>query len=678
MPDQSRSTTLLAEIVIGVAVAIGLAEVLGALRLLHVAVLVIAAIGCAVTALWWERHTPGPEAGAATAHDPPQPRSSTAWISALLCALVVAILAAAWSAPTIASLHHGMTASIDSNWYHLPTAARFVQTGVVTDSHFLDSASLTAFYPASTPLLHALGIMLLGSDVLSPVLNLGFLALTLFSAWCLGRTFDVGPLAVVSVAAVLVTPMLSTTQPGGAYNDIAGIAFFVASLALLAIGRRERGVFARGSVGVAAVAAGLALGTKYNFILPVAALSVGVVVLVARGQRVRQAVTWTSLVILTGGFFYLRNLIIVGNPVPAVSLHVGPITLPSPPSGVEELAPVSVLGQRALWRPIFQPALRDGFGPLWVPLLILLASGIVLAIATRRAPFVRMLGIVAAVTSVAYLITPASIGTRRLPVVFVYSLRYAACAAVLAALALAVSSFGRRFSLLLTCAFTAVVVGTQFDPALWPTELRKDRFAEPVHGGPVVAAIIIGIVVLIGGCVGLMLNNRPARHDAATSRRTRYVAVLAVGLVAILVGGFVHEDYLRHRYAGGGYLGAIYEWARTVHDERIGVVGTPLQYPLYSDDLSNYVQYVGRRGSDGSFFPITSCRAWRRALASGRYDYVVTAPNPLIPKTPIEETWTRGDRAARVEIRDGHATVFRLTGPLDPAGCDRLSRRASP
>jgi hypothetical protein len=87
---------------------------------------------------------------------------------------------------------------------------------------------------------------------------------------------------------------------------------------------------------------------------------------------------------------------------------------------------------------------------------------------------------------------------------------------------------------------------------------------------------------------------------------------------------------------------------------------------------------VGRRGSDGSFFPITSCRAWRRALASGRYDYVVTAPNPLIPKTPIEETWTRGDRAARVEIRDGHATVFRLTGPLDPAGCDRLSRRAAP
>jgi hypothetical protein len=155
------------------------------------------------------------------------------------------------------------------------------------------------------------------------------------------------------------------------------------------------------------------------------------------------------------------------------------------------------------------------------------------------------------------------------------------------------------------------------------------------------------------------------------------VTAIAVGVAAVLASAVVHDVYLRNRYADSQYLTSAYRWARTVHHERIAIVGTPLQYPLYGNDLSNYVQYVGRRGSHGSFFPITTCRGWRRALSAGRYDYVVTAPNPLIHTRPIEALWTESDPAATVELRDGYATLFRLGASLDPAGCDRLGRRAS-
>src|SRR5206468_3748034 len=84
---------------------------------------------------------------------------------ALVVALAAtAVVVAAWSEPTVAALHHGM-GTIDRLWYHVPHAARFVQDGLVTGLHFVDSVAV--FYPANSALPHALGITLLGNDLLS-------------------------------------------------------------------------------------------------------------------------------------------------------------------------------------------------------------------------------------------------------------------------------------------------------------------------------------------------------------------------------------------------------------------------------------------------------------------------------------------------------------------------------
>ena len=143
--------------------------------------------------------------------------------------------------------------------------------------------------------------------------------LALLAGWCIGRPYGVAPVTICGVAALLVTPGLVATQPGGAYDDIVGLALLLSSAALLVTA--AHGVPSNRLAGqaIAALAAGLAMGTKFTFVAPVGALTVGIWVLARRGRRWTETGVWLLLVIVTGGFWYLRNLIIVGSPLP--SLH---------------------------------------------------------------------------------------------------------------------------------------------------------------------------------------------------------------------------------------------------------------------------------------------------------------------------------------------------------------------
>ena len=186
--------------------------------------------------------------------------------------------------------------SIDTLWYHLPTAARFVQDGSITDLHYVDPGAIVVFYPATSPLLHGIGILFFGNDLLSPLINLGFLALALLAGWCFGRPFGVAPVTLTATAVLLATPGFVATQPGGAYNDVVGLALLLASLAVLVNSEHGRNRTGIAALGVAALAAGLALGTKFTFIVPVAALSVGVIAIARRGDRLRHGCVWLFVV----------------------------------------------------------------------------------------------------------------------------------------------------------------------------------------------------------------------------------------------------------------------------------------------------------------------------------------------------------------------------------------------
>ena len=207
-----------------------------------------------------------------------------AWWEPVAAIVAVGLVAAEWSAGTIHALQNGVS-GIDSLWYHMPISAGFVQSGSVASLHNINNDNVIEFYPATSELLHAVGILLFGSDSLSPVINAMWLALALFAAWCLGRQYGVGSLTTMATALVLGTTEVIADEPGTAYNDLVGTALVLAALALLAYvdvpwGRRGR---VRG-LWTVALAAGLAVGVKDTLVFPVAALTVGVIALLPRGR----------------------------------------------------------------------------------------------------------------------------------------------------------------------------------------------------------------------------------------------------------------------------------------------------------------------------------------------------------------------------------------------------------
>jgi hypothetical protein len=86
----------------------------------------------------------------------------------------------------------GMT-GFDSTWYHGPFAAGFFQTGNTIDLHFIAPQFLAWFYPANSEVVHAIGMLAFSRDLLSPLLNLGWLLGCLLACWCIGRPFRVAP-----------------------------------------------------------------------------------------------------------------------------------------------------------------------------------------------------------------------------------------------------------------------------------------------------------------------------------------------------------------------------------------------------------------------------------------------------------------------------------------------------
>jgi hypothetical protein len=151
----------------------------------------------------------------------------------------------------------------------------------------------------------------------------------------------------------------------------------------------------------------------------------------------------------------------------------------------------------------------------------------------------------------------------------------------------------------------------------------------------------------------------------------------ACGLIAaaaIAIGYPVQRAYLRDRYANPDFtapgLNAAFKWARSVSGARIATTSTR-QYPLFGTDLSNRVEFVGIERRHGGFVAPESCRAWRRTLNEGDYDYVVASRDriePGKPLYPLSARWTAGPET-RAILRKPPTVIFKLRGPLDPSGC---------
>jgi len=657
LPQWTGALARLAESTIGLALLIAEGELLGAIGWLRLGPVVVLAVVTGLGA--WRgatamppRHRPkAVEAGA---------RGHAGGLAIAIAIAATAIVTATWAAPTLESFDYGIR-GFDSLWYHLPFAASFAQTGHITPLRFVDVEYLSQFYPATSELVHAIGIVLLGRDTLSGALNMFWLWLTLLAAYCIGRPRGLGELTATGAALACVTRTMVSSQAGSAANDIVGVFFLLAAVALFVNADGSRAALA-----LAGVAAGLAVGTKLSLLAPVAALTVAVAVLSPAGRRRASAALWLVPLVLAGGYWYVRNLFAVGNPLPWTSFGG---LLPTPRAPLQQNTGFSVvhyLTDTHVWTRLFGPGLVSGLGPWWPLLLASIVIGPLLCLAWPGADRqARALGAIALASVLAYLVTPeTAAGPAGDPLGFAFNLRYGAPALVLSLSILplvpVLSRTTRRRGL------TAAGLGIAF----LLTVIHGHLWSSPWLPG----ALVVAAAFAAGG---LALARRPPRGP-----------VLAIGgalLVVVALAGYpVQRHYLNGRYSfqpGVSALGR--EWAlfRDIRGARVGVAGTFgsfASYPFYGLDDSNRVQYIAARGPVGSFTPIGSCPAWRAAVNAGHYRYVVTTPgrNPWHPKPLLpspERGWLVTDPTAHIVYQrrafGQPIDVFELTGPLDPSGC---------
>ena len=653
LPGYQGATGHLASVVLGLALLVCILQAAGSVGELRRAVVVVAVPAVALLVAAVAPRLGGGAAAVDTAAEAPRPSPARARAPVVLALVLAALVAAQWSVHTGTMMERGMS-DLDSLRYHGPFAARFVQQHSVTGLQRTSAENQETYFPGNAEMLDAYGILLFGSDVLTPVRNLGWLALALLAGWCGGERFRNGPVALAGVAALCSTPLLAKIEPGSAKNDVAALALVLAAGALAVHALPDADAPARdgprlAGLALAGAAGGLAAGTKLTVLGPLAALGAGAWLLAGRGHRRRAAVCLAVPALATGALWYVRNLVHTGTPFPWFRIDLGFVTLAGPPMPFDEHFAHSVAhysGSARFWTETALPGLLRSFGVLG-PLLV--AGGVAAAvIATRgRSRAGRLVGAVALAGMVAYLFTPwGAGGPEGNPRLFAADLRFLAPALGLAAIAAA----GSRF-------VTAVLVAAA---AIVSVDLAQSAGT----GASLLATIVLAAALCGAGAAAGRSPAWPGRLPAGA---------LATAVAVVGVGGWpVQRDYLDDRYAGDQLdHGIELPMFRHISGASVAVGGFADDYQLYGLNLSNRVQYNGVTGPGGAYRRAATCQEWLTGLQSGGYDYVVVSVSPAAHHLtePPEEEWTEGDPSAYEIERRGFTTVFRLEGRPDPASC---------
>lgn len=629
----------LAEVVLGLVAVLIPAQALGAvgrLRPLWVLTTLVAlsTAGGLVARRLDRRPGPDPEPD----RPPETPRPAIGGAALALSAAGTGLVVLQWVTHTVDAMGRGMTQP-DTLWYHGPFSARFLQRGSFSGLGDLGYES-ARYFPFNSELLHALVAMPYDRDFLSPVVNLLFAAVTLLAAWVIGSRRGVGPVAVLAAAMVLSLPVMAGVQPGQGSNDLPCAALLLAAVALLL-----RSDLEPWPTGLAAAAAGLSIGFKLTSTVPLLVLGLGVVVLALRRGRRTTALVWCAAAVGAAGFWFARNWAVIGNPLPWFGFRLGPVDFEQT---IDESG-TSLSGQLTewtLWREVYLPGLREGFGWAWPLLIVLVASTIVLLLARRSSPMQRLCGVALVAGTVSYVLTPLTGGPG-----FVVNLRYAGPVLLVAAalLPVVVSRVARGPEAV--AAASGILIGSSLT-----TEGGASVAAWP--GGGVLPAIAITLLGLAAvGAMWAVVDRRD------TSSRLVLSALVAFG---VLAGWWAQRHYLERRYVDADIaLDAVNASFRGTSGSTVAMFGTAT-YPMFGLDLSNRVRQVVRPPAPTER---AACEATRRLL-SDDFDYVViTKAAGFLVGTSVPEEWISEDPAATEHARDEDGVAFRIEGSLDPSAC---------
>ena len=649
-------------------IGLGLAGILSGPALLLV-------FGAAGLAVWLRVHPRSAGEGG-----PPSGRPIPRW-GVVLAVLVTAAIVGQWAAFASYAFDEGIT-NFDSVWYHLPFSAEFARTGSVLSAYRPETVFVNWLYPLNSELFHTIGMVATGRDFPSLVVNMGWLGLALLAAWVAGRPWGRSHLTLIAACVALSAHTLVVREPGSAKNDIMAIALILSAVAILAnaaaSNRPGAGRLGPGwPVAMAGLALGMAAGTKVTALPPAGLIAVATVLAAVAGSRLRVAGAVAAGAAVGGGFWYLRNLVVAGNPFPQLR-ELGPLSLPGPErlqEGRPDFTVFDYIGDGQVWAEYFLPGLDRALGPLWPVLIALFAIGLVLVAARPPNRTVAMLALTTLGGAVAYLFTPLSAaGDAGAPTAFAINLRFLspALAAGLVLIPLAVPLGARRASV--ASAFVLVL--------LFLAGSRMDALYG--QSGRVFGLATAGILVL---APAIAWANRERISGLTGGRSPAVIIGSALAAVLLLVAWPLGDHYFESRYRDFepelGMAGP-YRWADGTGGDTIALAGTTAGfrgYGFFGPRLDNTVRYVGSEAPRGGFDVIAECSAFREEVNRIDPDFLVLSPflefdSTGPPEPPNERRWLPGSpELVRVAGRPP-VEVFEIDGPLDPDLCRRLPDRS--
>jgi Glycosyltransferase family 87 len=658
LPDWRRAQARLAETVIAIAAVTLESLLLGALHAFNRGGILIASAMLIGAGLAWVRRIP-----AYDGQPLPPPARLGPW-GALIAGGSAILVIWQWAVQTIPAVQQGFF-EFDTLDYHLPMALHWVQTGVIGPVHQTVPGLPVGYYPANAEILHAIGMIAWQSDVLSLVLNLAWLLLALLAAWVIGQRWQAIPLAMAGTALVFAVPVMARNQPGSAMTDTPSMALLLAAVALL--DRRGTPAHRLAPFAFAGLAAGLAIGTKLT-VLPMLILFTLGIPLLDRRDRWRPFAAWTAAMVVGGGFWYVRNVVVIANPMPASKFPFGYLGLPTPHFGQFDQAPQSVL-HYATNGPVLRQFAHDlghGLGRCWLPLIVIAFVGLVIATLPGRDRLQRLWGVAGLLGLLIYAATPTTAGgPEGKPLLFEVDVRYA-----LPMLSVGFVLFGaclaghQRLSVATEAVVGLMLAGT--------VALRWHIPGAETQRRTVTVAGAVALVA-IAALVWSVRRGRLPSYRVRRIRRISLVGGLAASAVLLVPAGAAFAGYSEdHRYAGDGTDPAqsVYAWFQHLPgDQRIATTGLALAYPLTGPHLTSRITYLGP-DVKGALDDYASCKAWTAAVASSHANYLVTAP--LLSgssQEPAAGTWALHDPAFAQVLQRGAIRVFSVVGAASARSC---------
>lgn len=360
MPDQARADAFLSVAIAGLALATAALRLLDADGLLTrasaAATTTVLLAGSAIACVWFVRRSTG---RTPYRFDP---------VAVLAVGLAVIVMAAAALAAAWLPVWQW-----DALGYHLPFVNFLLQPG----RHVAIDDPYVAGYPHHAEYLFVGWRSLFANDrwidaAQLPLGAVGAVAVAALARRAGARRAD----ACAAGALWLAVPIVFLQLPSNYVDLTAGSYFLVAAYFVT----RDA---TPGTVAVGATAIALLLGCKPS--APPACLVLALVLWrrAAVAGLGRGAAAALALALVCGGEPYVRNLVVHGNPLWPVSLHLGPLTLPGPRDVSAVLAsaahlprPTGSLPARLLraWLHVGGPPSYDmrlgGFGPLFPPALV--------------------------------------------------------------------------------------------------------------------------------------------------------------------------------------------------------------------------------------------------------------------------------------------------------------------